>query len=403
MRLIAFFYKFARHKYKAILKNTQKHIASVILTFVAFFTFSQHNALSDNDGMRFRTICIDAGHGGKDPGCLSPDGKTYESNINLDIALRLQKLLKASCPGIKVVMTRTTDVFVTLEKRAEIANRNNADLFLSIHADSNKSKYTNGFAVFVLGESSDRNRDLYAYNMEVCKKENSVMMLEDDYTTTYQNFNPSEPESFIFFKLMQNVHFEQSFRFAEKVEANLRKGPMRESKGIRQGAFYLLWKTSMPAALLEAGFMSNAADLAVLKSATGCENIARGILKAVQEYIRAYDQTALGNASGGDDSTVQKEPEERGGKDNAAVPESMTGTGKRYGIQILAGGKRLKDTDPALRGNRPEVIWNGRIYKYIICVSDDLDEVRKELRRVRGQFEGSFIVEIRGNDTIPVK
>ena len=81
----------------------------------------------------------------------------------------------------------------------------------------------------------------------------------------------------------------------------------------------------------------------------------------------------------------------------------MTGTGKRYGIQILAGGKRLKDTDPALCGNRPEVIWNGRIYKYIICVSDDLDEVRKELRRVRGQFEGSFIVEIRGNDTIPVK
>ncbi|MGN1219376.1 MAG: N-acetylmuramoyl-L-alanine amidase [Candidatus Cryptobacteroides sp.] len=378
------------------MKNTQKHIASVVILIFAFFAFSQHNALCGNDGMRFRTICIDPGHGGKDPGCLSPDGKTFESKVNLDIALRLQRLIKENCPGIKVVMTRTTDVFVTLEKRAEIANRNNADLFFSIHADSNASKATNGFAVFVLGESSNKNRDLYAYNMEVCKRENSVIMLEDDYTTTYQNFNPSDPESFIFFKLMQNVNFEQSFRFAEKVEANLRKGPMRASKGIRQGAFYLLWKTSMPAALLEAGFMSNATDLATLKSAEGCEKIAKGVLKALQEYIRAYDQTALqsGSATGNDIVAESRD---------AAPASKPAVSGKKYGIQILAGGKRLKENDPVFRGNKPTIIWNGRIYKYIICVSDSLDEVKKNLRDARSKFAGSFVVEIKDDDAGPVK
>ena len=396
MRLIAIFYKFARHKYKAILKNTQKHIASVIILIFALFALSQPNALSDNDGMRFRTICIDPGHGGKDPGCLSPDGKTYESKVNLDIALRLQRLINENCPGIKVVMTRTTDVFVTLEKRAEIANRNNADLFFSIHADSNASKSTNGFAVFVLGESSNKNRDLYAYNMEVCKKENSVMMLEDDYTTTYQNFNPSDPESFIFFKLMQNVHFEQSFRFAEKVEANLRNGPMRTSKGIRQGAFYLLWKTSMPAALLEAGFMSNATDLATLKSAEGCEKIAKAVLEALQQYIKAYDQSSL--QSGPADGTSVSDTRE------SARPASPSGNSatsdRKYGIQILAGGKRLKENDPVFRGYKPAVIWNGRVYKYIICISESLEDVKKKLREVKGQFEGCFVVEIKESELL---
>lgn len=384
------------------MKNTQKHIASAIILVSAIFMISQPNALSANDGMRFRTICIDAGHGGKDPGCLSPDGKTYESKVNLDIALRLQKLIKANCPGIKVVMTRTTDVFVTLEKRAEIANKNNADLFFSIHADSNASKYTNGFAVFVLGESSDKNKDLYAYNMEVCKRENSVMMLEDDYTTTYQNFNPSDPESFIFFKLMQNVHFEQSFSFAEKVEKALAKGPMRSSKGIRQGAFYLLWKTSMPSALLEAGFMSNAGDLATLKSAEGCEAIAKGVLKALQEYIKAYDQTAIQH-----DSRPEKTVADAKAQDAATQRENpvtdAAACSKKYGVQILAGGKHLKDNDPSLRGYKPTVIWTGKIYKYIVCVSDDLEEVRKSFREVKGKFDGCFIVGIEGNTVSPVK
>ena len=178
------------------------------------------------------TVVIEAGHGGTDPGAVSRDGKNYEKTFTLDIAQKLSDKIKAECPGVKVILTRDKDKSVALNDRAAIANKAGADLFISIHINSASSTTPNGYSVHVLGKSSNKNRDLFAYNMDVCKRENSVILLEDDYTTTYQGFDPSDPESFIFLQLMQNSNLEQSLAFAELVADNLKGGPISTGRGM---------------------------------------------------------------------------------------------------------------------------------------------------------------------------
>ena len=156
-------------------------------------TLAQFSAAGQN--LSLSTLVIDPGHGGTDPGAVSKDNKTYEKTFTLDIAKRLENKIKAECPDVNVVLTRRTDKNVDLGDRAAIANKENADLFISIHINSTAKSGPNGYSVHVLGKSSKKDRDLFAYNMDVCKRENSVILLEDDYTTTYQGFDPSDPES----------------------------------------------------------------------------------------------------------------------------------------------------------------------------------------------------------------
>ena len=194
-------------------------------------------------------------------------------------------------------MTRTTDTFISLGDRADKANKNNADLFISIHVNTVSSSSPNGFSIHVLGQSSKKDRDLFAYNMNVCKRENSVMMLEDDYSTKYQGFDPSDPESFIFFNLMQNAHLEQSLLFAEDVDKAMSAGPMRNSRGIWQDPFFVLWKTAMPSVLVEIGFMSNPTDLTVLKSEkrprTDCGGTFQGFRRIQKKGMTAVSMQVL--------------------------------------------------------------------------------------------------------------
>ena len=179
-------------------------------------------------------MVIDAGHGGKDPGAVSSDKKTYEKSIVLDIAQNLSERIRKAYPDVKVVMTRSSDKYVTLNDRAEIANKADADLFISIHINASAKNSPNGYSVHILGQSSDTNKDLFAYNMDVCRRENSVITLEDDYTTKYQGFDPSDPESFIFMTLMQNSYLEHEIRPGDKPESQGRphkgrQGNMAES------------------------------------------------------------------------------------------------------------------------------------------------------------------------------
>ena len=252
----------------------------VIMIMTGLLVASQTDAEGKNLGLK--TVVIDAGHGGKDPGGVSRDRSTYEKNLVLDIAKRFGSKIKEKYPDVKVIYTRSTDVYVALNERAEIANRNNADLFISIHTNAAGSASAHGASVHVLGQSSNPNRDLYASNLDVCKRENSVMLLEDDYTTAYQGFDPNSPESFIFFNLMRSSHFENSILFAEEVDRQLRKTGFAVSNytGIHQDPFWVLWRTSMPAVLLELGFITNSSDLAVLKSDRGREDISNKLLAA---------------------------------------------------------------------------------------------------------------------------
>ena len=384
---------------------------------------------SGAQNLSLSTVVIDPGHGGTDPGAVSKDGKTYEKNLTLDIAKRLSDKIKADCPGVKVILTRDKDKTVALNDRAAIANKVGADLFISIHINSTAKSSPNGYSVHVLGKSSKKDRDLFAYNMDVCKRENSVILLEDDYTTKYQGFDPSDPESFIFLQLMQNSNLEQSLEFAQQVSDNLKGGPIGVNRGIWQDPFLVLWKTAMPAVLVELGFISNSTDLEKLKKETDRDKIATRLCTAFKKYKAKYDGTLsidvevpAGNTEEKVEVTAGEKAQEKPADKPAADKESgkpadeavektikevkpapAAADGVKYGIQVLAGKAKLTAKDKALKGYTPYIVDTGTLYKYIVCVSDSVEEARAGLASVKEKFPDAFLVKIEGNSTKRVK
>jgi len=256
----------------------------LILLFAVFSANAQ-------DKLRFSTVVIDPGHGGKDPGCISRDRSTQEKNLTLDIAERLSARISAGCPEVKVVMTRNSDEFISLNDRAEIANKNGANLFISIHINASRKSDPCGFSVHVLGDSRQKDRDLFEMNMDVVKRENAVIFLEDDYNTKYQGFNPDDPRTYIFMTLMQGANREQSLNFAQIIADDLSEGPFDTNRGICQDPFFVLWKTSMPAVLVELGFMSNYNDIRILRKEESRDKIADALYNAFVEYKISYNKS----------------------------------------------------------------------------------------------------------------
>ena len=364
------------------------------------------------------TVVIDPGHGGTDPGAVSKDGKYYEKTFTLDIAKKLSAKIKEGCPDVKVILTRDKDKTVALNDRAAIANKVGADLFISVHINSSTSSSPSGYSVHVLGKSSNKNRDLFAYNMDVCKRENSVILLEDDYTTTYQGFDPSDPESFIFLQLMQNSNLEQSLAFAEQVANNLKGGPITTGRGIWQDPFLVLWRTAMPAVLVELGFISNSTDLEILKDDAKRDKLADRLFRAFKKYKAAYDgsmalDVEIENPAGQvpepevkpePKPEVRKEPkpeikpevkkEEKKEVKQEEKKEVKVQAGVRYGVQIFAGTNEIDPKNKAFMGYEPVIFDAGSFFKYIIGVEDSIEAARSNLARIREKYPDAFLVRI---------
>lgn len=339
--------------------------------------------------LKLRTVVIDAGHGGKDAGAVSKDKKTYEKTFTLSIATLLSDRIKAEYPDVKVVMTRSTDKFIELRDRASIANKAGGQLFISIHINSAYSTSPNGYSVHILGQSSNKNRDLFAYNMDVVKRENSVILLEDDYSTKYQGFDPSDEQSYIFMSLMQNAHLEQSLLVASIISEKLKGGPIRADRGIWQNPFYVLWKTAMPAVLVELGFISNSTDLSILKQDAKRKDLADRLFEAFKEYKTLYDSSL----------EIHKE-ENAPAQESAPAPASAQEVkieeinAVRYGTQIFASSRSLDPADPSFLGYTPLVINIGSLNKYIIGLSESEEEARKANAVIKVKYPGSFMVKI---------
>jgi len=327
-----------------------------------------------SDDLKLNAVVIDAGHGGKDPGAVSADRQYFEKDFTLDISKKLAEKIKSGCPGVKVVQTRTTDVFVSLGDRAAIANRANAKLFISIHINASTNHDASGYSAHVLGQSSVKDRDLFAYNMNICQRENSVILLEDDYSTKYQGFDPNDQESYIFMTLMQNANLEQSLLFAQTVADQMAAGPIPCSRGVWQNPFYVLWKTSMPAVLLELGFISNRGDLEIIKN--DIDKIVDNIYLAFVKYKGIYDESFT--------NTQPAEPQ---------VVENKVSDIK-YGVQIFAGKTLLKENDKSFMGYTPEIIKTGDIYKYVIGVSDELEKAKENYLKIKQKYPNSFIIKM---------
>lgn len=239
---------------------------SSLLPTIPFFT----------KDFRVGKVVIDAGHGGHDPGTSGV--KYKEKDIALNIALRVGGYIEQYVKGVSVIYTRKDDTYVPLDKRADIANKNKADLFISIHVNAIPNHTTYGTETWVMGLHKTES------NLEVAKRENSVILLDEDYKERYEGFDPNSPESYILFSLTQDAYLESSLKMAEKVENQFKTRVGRNSRGVKQAGFVVLYKTAMPSVLVETGFITNRDEEDYLGSERGQELIASGIYRAFKEY-----------------------------------------------------------------------------------------------------------------------
>lgn len=229
------------------------------------------------------TVVLDPGHGGKDFGAVENGAK--EKEINLAVAKKLSNLIEKELKDeVEVVMTRSTDVYLTLQERADIANDANGDLFMSIHVNSvdKKSsgrKSVNGSSVYVLGLHKDQN------NMKVAMRENSVIELESDYKEKYSGFDPSKDESYIIFEMAQKRNLGESIRVASDAQNALVSTAGRANRGVRQAGFWVLWATSMPAVLVELDFICNPTSVKYMTSEAGEKELAESLFKAIKKFV----------------------------------------------------------------------------------------------------------------------
>lgn len=328
-------------------------------------------------------VVLDPGHGGKDYGAVGK--QTNEKTINLKVAKLVAESLRDT-DGVKVVMTRDDDTFLSLQERANVANRAHGDLFISIHVNSVDKRNRNrtsiaGASVYTLGLHRS------AENLEVAKRENAVIVLEPDYSTTYSGFDPNSTESYIIFELNQNNHLERSIRFAQSVQSELVATANRKDKGVRQAGFWVLMATSMPAVLVELDFICNPTSEKYLASEKGQRQMADAIVNAFNEY-RTGIKTIHAAPTAETAVTAAVEPADTSSVDTTP-PAGIT-----YRIQIMATDKRLKAGAREFKGvEQAEQYSENGLYKYTVGNYSTMDEANKELRRIRKKFPKAFVIK----------
>ncbi|MBE6287694.1 MAG: N-acetylmuramoyl-L-alanine amidase [Mediterranea massiliensis] len=345
-------------------------------------------------------VVIDAGHGGNDPGAVGKISK--EKDINLSVALKLGKLIEQNCPDSKVIYTRKRDVFVSLNRRAEIANNAKADLFISIHTNAvAKNKRITGASTWTLGlAKSDA-------NLEVAKRENSVILYESDYETRYAGFNPNSAESYIIFEFMQDQYMSQSVHLASLVQKEFKQTCKRIDRGVHQAGFLVLKASAMPSILVELGFISTPEEERYLNTEKGQNSLANGIFQAFLSYKR--EQTVISHIN--DESPTPKIVE----KNNQTTTPAKTTTKKNKGnstnkdsdivfkIQILTSSKPLEKNDKRFKGLKDTDYYKeGGIYKYTYGANGNYNQVLKTKRSINSKFKDCFIIAFKNGKKINV-
>lgn len=340
-------------------------------------------------------VVIDAGHGGKDAGAVGKT-KLMEKDLNLDVSRRVASMIRDSFPDdVKVVLTRDKDIFIPLQERANIVNRNNANLFICIHTNAAESRSACGAETFILG--TERMED----NLDVAMRENAVMKLESDYQTTYQGFDPNSIDSYIMFELMQNQYMDQSLNFASLVQKRFTSGLKREDRGVRQAAFWVLLKSACPSVLVEMGFISNPEEEKYLASEKGRADISKEIFSAFETYYsqvtgkkrqQVMNQPTLANQK---DSVSSAKVVSA---DKTSAPHSATAKSKQdkvWAVQIFSSKKVVPEGDytfRGLKGCRYTKAGDWYKYSYGSCATrEEADALQKELNK---KFPGCFVVKI---------
>lgn len=356
-------------------------------------------------------VVIDAGHGGHDPGAVGKISK--EKNINLNVALKLGKQIKNNCPDVKVIYTRDRDVFIPLDRRAEIANNAKADLFISIHTNAlAQNRTAKGASTWTLGlAKSDA-------NLEVAKRENSVILYESDYKTRYAGFNPNSAESYIIFEFMQDKYMSQSVHLASLVQKHFRNTCNRTDRGVHQAGFLVLKASAMPSILVELGFISTMEEERFLNTESGTTSLANGIFRAFLSYKREQEIRLNGSSNtllpeeipvaaeiatvDSSTSTPQKEntppTKPKSVSQSPQREENVASTqteqaGIVFKIQIITASRPLAKNDKRLKGLKDvDYYKEDGIYKYTYGTSPDYNKVLRTKRSISTQFKDAFII-----------
>lgn len=382
------------------------------------------------------TLVIDAGHGGKDAGACGKTSK--EKNLTLKYALAFGKIVERNCPDVKVVYTRKTDTFLELWQRAEIANKNKANLFVSVHINALEGgKVARGIQTYTLGKGETTGKKGIQENLEVAKRENSVIFLESNYKKTYQGFDPNSPESSIMFEFIQDKNMEQSVELARYMQKNLCAATGRLNKGAHQNNLAVLRLTSMPGCLLELGYISTSDEEAFLNSNDAVIKFSSGFYKAFMEYRKKYDNTLISvpfkakpiepeipeivpdeyknNNKKNERARTKKESEKKVTTDEMASvegdsskmvekkSETTNGNAPVFKVQLFVSDAKLKESDKRLKGlTNVDYYTEGRLLKYTTGASTNYNEIYRLRKNILEQFPDAFIIAFRGDKKMDV-
>lgn len=395
-----------------------------ILILIAFMSLA---VFSFAAGRNF-TLVIDAGHGGHDAGARG--AFSLEKNINLKVALAFGSYVERLCPDVKVVYTRKTDVFVPLHERARIANKNKADVFISIHTNSlPKGRVARGIETYTMGmRRSDE-------KLSAAKRENSVIMIEKDYQQHYEGYDPNSPESAIMFEFMHDKNMAESVELAKLVQGNICTTSGRANKGVKQDVFLVLRETSMPACLVELGFISTPDEEQYLNRPKSIDDLARGIYLAFVKYKNAHggsftvpfvpspntDEEVKAADTAGKDNGADGSKDVAADEDRGAKNETKGGAGRQGGrdelavrvdknkdvpvfkVQILASDKPLRSGSPMLKGVKDADCYHeGAYYKYTCGASANYNEIYRLRKTLLEKFPQAFIIAFKNGQKMNV-
>ena len=351
----------------------------LIVLYIFLSVVSSFSAWAQSDH-KIKTVVIDPGHGGKDPGTIGKHG--YEKDLVLDVCLKVGHYIEEYIPNVKVIYTRDKDVFIPLHQRAKIANDNNADLFISIHANGVESPKPYGTETFVMGlDKSDK-------NFAVVKKENAVILQEDNYQDEYGNLDPNSPEAYIAFTLYQNEHLKQSVRLSQLVQQQFTERVGRKDRGVKQAPFFVLWKNESPSILIELGFVTNPEEGEFLFSEQGKDYLASAIYRAFKQY------------------KIEKDGPLENTKEESKVEVPKTVSEKTqilFKVQFLSSPKQIPLKAKKFKGLKDveEHLIKG-IYKYTYGSNKELDKIKNIQSEVRKKYPDAFVIAFQGNKKISI-
>lgn len=354
---------------------------------IIFLIYFPNSVLSQgNNFFGFKTVVIDPGHGGKDPGSPGTGRyKVYEKDIALDISIRLGELIKKEFPEINVIFTRQNDQFVKLSERSQIANSNNADLFISIHCDAFTNEVASGSSTYVIGPHKNES------NLKIAMRENSSILLEENFDIEYKGFEPNEPESYIALTMYQSEYIGYALDFASKVQNEFEKSSERKNRGVKQAGFLVLSRTTMPSVLIEVGFLTNKKEEDYLISKKGKNEVSSSIFEAFKKYKKNIDFLASEAYS---DMSKNKNLTDSSSERNKDLNNFLT-------VQFFASKDSINFNNKNLNEDLIFNIYENNLFKYFYGKSltySDAKNIQNKMK-LNGFFDSFIVGFINGNKT----